>query len=149
MSGLLHAHSGLRYIALALLVVSVIVSFISWRGKKSFTEGNRKLYLFTMITSHIQLLIGLILFVTSIIPMIANAGFGEVMKNPEARFFAVEHPAMMILALAFITVGHSKSKKVKADANKHRFIFVFYLLALILIFFAIPWPFMSPARPLF
>ncbi|HEY8367247.1 MAG TPA: cytochrome B [Bacteroidia bacterium] len=149
MSGLLHAHSGLRYIALALLVISIIIAFISWSGKKPFTEGNRKLYLFTMVAGHIQLLIGLILFVTSIIPMISNLGFGEVMKNPEARFFAVEHPAMMILSLVFLTVGHSMSKKTEAPANKHRFIFVFYLLALILIFFAIPWPFMSPARPLF
>lgn len=149
MNGLLHAHSGLRYIALALLVISVIIAFISWTGKKPFTEGNRKLYLFTMISGHIQLLIGLVLTITSIVPMISAVGMGEVMKNPESRFFAVEHPSMMILALIFLTVGHSMSKKTEAPTNKHRFIFVFYLLALILIFFAIPWPFTNPARPLF
>lgn len=149
MNGLLHAHSGLRYIALALLVISIIVAFTSWSAKKPFTEGNRKLYLFTMVAGHIQLLIGLVLYVTRIVPMFSSMGMGEVMKNSEARFFAVEHPAMMLLSLVFLTVGHSMAKRATLDSTKHRFVGVFYLLALILIFFAIPWPFMDPSRPLF
>lgn len=148
-NGLLHAHSGLRYVVLALLIVSILVAFFSWTGKKPFSESNRKLYMFTMISGHIQLLIGLVLYALQTIPMISAQGMGNVMKNPEARFFAVEHIAMMILALVFVTVGHVLSKKKEAPMAKHKMVAVFYLLALILIFAAIPWPFTSPARPWF
>ena len=56
------AHSGWRYIVLILLVVAVINALSGWFGKKTYTEGNRKLNVFTLISAHIQLLIGLVLY---------------------------------------------------------------------------------------
>ncbi|MDB5243014.1 MAG: cytochrome, partial [Spirosoma sp.] len=48
-SGLVHAHSGLRWIALILLLAAVAVAVSKWQGRSGYTEGNRKLYLFTLI----------------------------------------------------------------------------------------------------
>ena len=60
-SGLVHAHSGLRWIALLLLVAAVTVAIGKWQGRSGYTNGHRKLYLFTLISVHTQLILGLIL----------------------------------------------------------------------------------------
>ena len=41
------AHSGWRYLVLILLVIAVIQALTGWFGKKAYTEGNRKLNVFT------------------------------------------------------------------------------------------------------
>lgn len=148
-SGLLHAHSGLRYVALALLVAAIGAGFAAIMSKKAYTPGSRKLYSFAMVGTHIQLLIGLVLYIMSSVPMISAVGMGEIMKDEEKRFWVIEHPVMMILAVILITTGFSLGKRARIDAARHRITTVFYLLGLILIFFAIPWPFMSPSRPWF
>jgi uncharacterized membrane protein YbhN (UPF0104 family) len=60
MNALVHAHSGLRYVVLALMLAAIFKAFTS----KQYTEGTRKLNLFAMISVHIQILIGLILYFT-------------------------------------------------------------------------------------
>ena len=49
------AHSGWRYLVLILLVVAIVTAIAGWLGKKPYTEGNRKLNVFTLIFVHIQL----------------------------------------------------------------------------------------------
>lgn len=139
-TGLLHLHSGLRYVILAMLIISIIVAFGGTGGKKPFTEGNRKLFLFTMVFSHVQLLIGLVLYVITKKYQLFTDG---LMSVPQARFFGLEHLLMMIIALTLITIGHSKSKKATDAAAKFKKIAVFYTIALIIIFVAIPWPFLK------
>jgi len=60
----------------------------------------------------------------------------ELMKDKFYRFFWVEHPLMMLLAIILITVARGKAKVLNYKA-------VSWLLfiALILILAAIPWPF--------
>ena len=135
-SGLIHAHSGLRWIILILLLASIYTAF-SKKSSGDFTEGNRKLFLFTMISTHIQFVIGLVIYFLSDYVQFS----GAVMKNPIQRFYTVEHITLMILALVMITIGHSKSKKADSVEKKFKAISVFYLIALIIILIAIPWPF--------
>ncbi len=139
-TGILHLHSSLRYVVLALLLISIIVAMSGLNGKKQFTEGNRKLFLFTMVSTHIQLLLGLVLYVIRKKYMLFTEG---LMSEEGARFFGMEHALMMIIALVLITIGHSKSKKVTEAAAKFKKIAVFYTIALIIIFIAIPWPFLK------
>lgn len=139
-TGLLHLHSSLRYVILAMLIISIIVAFGGTNGKKAFTEGNRKLFLFTMIFTHIQLLIGLLLYVINKKYEVFTEG---LMSVPEARFYGLEHLLMMLIALTLITIGHSKSKKATEAAAKFKKIAIFYTIALIIIFVAIPWPFLK------
>ncbi len=58
--GLVHLHNLLRWIILILLLVSIAKSFSGWQNKKTFTAGVRKIWLFTLISAHITLLLGLI-----------------------------------------------------------------------------------------
>ncbi len=135
-SGLIHAHSGLRWVVLILLLVAIFNAFAK-KSSGNFTEGDRKLALFTMIGTHIQFTLGIVLyFMSDYVSFAAGA-----MKNTVQRFYTVEHILLMIIAVALITVGHIKSKKAQDAAQKFKAISVFYLIALIVILAAIPWPF--------
>ncbi|MEN9639763.1 MAG: hypothetical protein RLZZ262_1632 [Bacteroidota bacterium] len=137
-TGLLHAHSALRWLGLIFLVAAIIDSGV--RMKRPMKEGGPKFALFALIVMHSQLVLGLLLYFVS--PTVsAFRAAGDVMKNAVARFYVVEHLAMMILAIVILTIGYSKGKRAADEATKHRRIFYGYLIALILILISIPWPF--------
>ena len=128
-SFLLHLHSGLRYIVLLLALVAIIRAWADLLGNKAYSEGNRKLNLFAMISVHTQLLVGLVLYFVS--PFVK---FGsDTMKDAVTRYWTVEHLTGMIIAIAIITVGHARSKRGVTPAAKHKAIAIFYTLALVII----------------
>jgi membrane-associated HD superfamily phosphohydrolase len=137
-SGLIHAHSGFRWIVLVLLLITIINAFGKRNGAKPWTVQDQKLALYTFISTHIQLLFGLILYFIS--PKVQFAG--AAMKDKILRFFTVEHSLLMLIAIALITIGYLKAKKAP-EGKKAKTIFTYFLIALILIIIRIPWPFMG------
>lgn len=136
-TGLLHAHSGLRWIVLVLIVWALYKSISGWAGNKEYQKSDRLSALLAMIFTHIQLLIGLVLYFIS-----PNVTFQEgVMQNPLFRFFTVEHFAMMIIAIALITVGFSTAKRATEAVQKHKKVTIYYGIGLLIMIAAIPWPF--------
>ncbi|HWZ36126.1 MAG TPA: hypothetical protein VNW51_08215 [Mucilaginibacter sp.] len=125
----LHLHSGFRYIVLVLFIYAIISAFIGWMSNRPYTNGNRLTNLFAMISVHTQFLIGVVLYFLS--PLVAFNS--TTMKDPVTRYFTVEHWVMMVVAIAIITVGHSKSKKLTVPQDKHKIIALFYTLALLII----------------
>ncbi|SCW87997.1 cytochrome B [Mucilaginibacter sp. NFR10] len=122
-------HSGFRYIVIVLVLLALIRAFMGWLGKRPYGEGNRKLNLFAMISVHTQFLLGIILYFLS-----SNVQFTkETMKNPITRYWTVEHWVIMLIAIALITIGHSKSKKAALPEGKHKAIAIFYLIGVVLI----------------
>lgn len=115
------AHSGWRYLVLILLVVAIIQALAGWLGKKPYTEGNRKINLFTLIFVHTQILIGLVLYFVS--PLV-EAG---------VRYWKMEHIGMMIFAAILVTIGNARSKKGDVPAAKHKAVALYFGLALIVI----------------
>lgn len=131
-------HSALAYIAIAVLLLAVINAIYGLSNKKLFTAKDLRLSLFALIFSHIQLLIGLILY------FISEKGFKAfqiegAMKNPELRLTMLEHPLINIIAIVLITIGWSKHKKQESHNGKFKKIAVMYALGLILILSRIPW----------
>ncbi len=107
-------------------------------NNKTFTEGDRKLGLFALISAHIQLLLGLGLFFIG--PVFSQLGsMGAVMKDADLRFLVVEHPLTMIIGVVLITIGYSKSKKATNDKSKFKTMAFFYLIALALVLSRVPW----------
>ena len=133
MQALVSAHSGLRWIALVLLIFAIFNAFTA----KSYEKKHRMVNLFTMITFHTQLLLGLVLYFTSDKVKFVDGWMKEAMY----RFFGMEHLVGMLLAIVAITIGHSKSKKGNDDTAKFKAIKIWYVLALILVLAFIPWPF--------
>ncbi|MFN5323509.1 MAG: cytochrome B [Bacteroidota bacterium] len=142
-TGFLHLHSLLRWVLLILLLVMIYRAFTGKRSGRVFDATDRKLSLFTMISAHLQLVIGLMLYMMNGTVSAALANMGEAMKDPLLRFWAVEHLLTMIIGIVLITLGHILAKKATSDAVKFQKIFVFYLIGLILILSRIPWPFME------
>lgn len=136
-----YLHSGFRFLVLLLVVLAIVQSLAGWLGKKAYTEGNRKINLFAMISVHTQLLIGLAVYFVSPLVQFAKT----TMKDPLARYWTVEHISMMIFAIILITIGHSKSKKALLPEGKHRAIAIFYTLAVVVIIVAI----IQSKRPFF
>lgn len=128
-----HTHSGLRWVALILILLAIYNAFTA----KAFGKREKMINLFSMVSLHTQLLIGLVLYFIS--PLVR---FGqEWMKDPEDRFYGMEHIAGMIIAIALITIGYVKSKKGTSPQEIYKPIKLFYVIGLILILASIPWPF--------
>ncbi|GEC78414.1 hypothetical protein [Flavobacterium aquatile] len=128
-------HSGWAYLALLLLVVAVVNSLIGMTSKKEFTAKDRKIALFGLIATHIQLVVGLILYFVS---PLGKASLGN-MKDAALRLTSLEHPLINIIAIVLITVGWSRHKKLATSEAKFKSITVFYGLGLVLILARIPW----------
>lgn len=141
--GLTHLHSAFRYLVLLFLVLALLDAFIGMSTGKVYKKSSKLFALGALILAHIQLIVGVTLY------FLGAKGFkllmqGEgVMKDAVARFYAVEHVSMMIIAIALITIGYSKAKRQEVAKNKFRSIAVFYGIALVIIFIMIPWPFMK------
>lgn len=128
-------HSGLAYLALLALFIAVINAFIGMNSKRNFEPKDRRISLFGLIFSHIQLLFGFILYFVS---PLGSASFGQ-MSNSELRLTSLEHPLINIIAIALITIGWSKHKKATTDTDKFKKIAIFYAIGLLLILSRIPW----------
>ena len=128
-----HTHSGLRWIALSLIVLAIYNAFTA----KEFGKREKMINLFSMVSLHTQLLIGLILYFIS--PRVSFAA--GWMKDAALRFYGMEHLAGMIIAIALITIGYVKSKKGTSPQEIYKPIKLFYIIGLILILVSILWPF--------
>lgn len=133
-------HSLWAYIVLLLIIVAVVNAVIGLTSKKEFSAKDLRISLFALIASHIQLVIGFIAYyVSTYYNVMRTVGMGEVMKNSELRKPLIEHPILILVAIALLTIGFSKHKKKTSSAAKFKTIAIFYAIALILILAVIPW----------
>ena len=135
------------------LLISIIKAYTGWTSKKVFSAADKKVWLFTMIASHITLLLGLY--------QVALGRYGiftttlpegsSFMKDKFYCFFWMEHPITMIGAIVFITLAHGMAKKSVSDEVKYKKAFYFFLIAALLLLAGVPWPFRGEiiGRPLF
>lgn len=128
-------HSGWAYLALLVLVIAVVNSFIGMSSKKEFTAKDRKIALFALIGIHTQLLVGLILY------FVSPLGFDSLgqMADKALRLTSLEHPLINIIGITLITIGWSKHKKLNTSESKFKTFSIFYGLGLLLILSRIPW----------
>jgi len=132
-------HSYWAYLVLLVLIIAVINSLIKTFGDKEYEAKDFRISLFTLIVSHIQLLIGIILYFVSPRIELFSEGMGEIMKNSVDRLYLIEHPIINIIAVVLITIGYSKHKKKLTSKAKLKTIAVFYTIALVLFLSRIPW----------
>jgi hypothetical protein len=133
-------HSYLAYVVLAILIIAVANAILGYTGNKLFTlEKDFRISLFALILSHLQLLLGLIVYFISPngLDALVNLGMGGL--NSAARLLAVEHPFINILAIILITIGWSRHKKLMEARKKFRIIAIFYGIGLLLVLSRIPW----------
>lgn len=129
-TGMLHLHSVLRWVILLFLLITLLLAF----SKKQSIRGSS---LWLLIASHTMLVIGLYQLIAGRYGIMKGLPEGvELMKDKFYRFFWVEHPLMMIVAIILITIARGKAKALNYKATGW-----LLFVALLLILAAVPWPF--------
>ncbi len=128
-------HSGWAYLALLLLLIAVVNSIIGLNSKKEFTPKDRKIAILGLIGTHMQLLVGLILY------FVSPLGFNSLgqMSDKALRLTSLEHPLTNVIAITLITIGWVKHKKLTTSESKFKTFSIYYSLGLLLILSKIPW----------
>ncbi|MDA0200181.1 MAG: hypothetical protein O2878_00780 [Bacteroidetes bacterium] len=133
-------HSYWAYLVLLVLILGILNAIGGKIKGRDFESKDLRLSLFGLIFSHIQLLIGLILyFVSPWFDQWSDMGVGGVMKDAQARLYLVEHPITNILAIVLITMGWSLHKRQSDPGKKFLRIALFYGFGLLLLLSRIPW----------
>ena len=147
---LLALHSWVRWLVLIGLVVSLFRAYRGWLCRRPFTPLDNQVRIATTASVHVQLLLGVWLYIVSPIVRYFLGHFHEGVHINNVRFFGMEHVTMMVIAIAVITVGSVRARRKKTAREKFRAIAIYFTIGLVLIFVSIPWHF-SPftARPYF
>jgi hypothetical protein len=147
---LLTLHSWVRWLALAAAVAAVLLGWSGWLGRKPFGAGARKALLAFVVSMDLQLVLGLVLYVSaSPIAEAARANMGQAMKDPHLRFWGVEHITTMFLAVVALHVGNVLVRRAPDDRARWKRLALTATIALVLVLVAIPWPGRVVGRPLF
>lgn len=132
-----NTHSYLATLLLLVLIFASVYAIIGWLKGSPFAKNTKRILLAGLIASHLQLVIGFVIYFIS--PLGVSNFSGEVMKNSIGRLYLLEHPLMMLVGVVLITIGYFKSKREKFDIAKFRFAGIFYTIGLMLILSRIPW----------
>ena len=141
----LDAHSWLRWVALIAGLLAIFTAFTSGASGKADRWG-----LLFMIVMDIQLLFGLALYLALSPTTAAIFGdFGAAMRDPVARFWAVEHISLMLLAVVMAHLGRILARKARTPASRRKRMLMCFALSTVLMIAGIPWPGMRAGRALF
>ncbi len=147
-SATLLLHSWLRWVVILLAVLALIRAFAAMRSGRWTPADERAARLFT-IAFDLQFLAGLLLlFALSPLTKAAMQQMGEAMRTPPLRYWVVEHPSAMLVALTLAHIGRARARRAQ-EAKKGRTALIFFAIALLLILAMTPWPNTIGARPLF
>lgn len=133
---MVHAHSGLRWLVLIMLLVAIVNALIGWLGNKDWQKKDKMINMITMMFFHLQVVIGIVLYFVG--PKKAFKGFADL-AHDVSRFYALEHPIMMLIAAILFTIGYSKVKKAESDSKKYRRTFFWFTITLLIVLYSIPW----------
>ena len=132
-------HSYWAYIVLLILAVAIGNALLGKFMNKSFTIKDLRISLFALIVTHVQFIVGLILYFVSPRFSAWQEGVGTVMGDSNLRLYLVEHPFTNIFAVVLITMGWSLHKRQVESGKKFLRIGLFYLLVAFLLLSRIPW----------
>ncbi len=132
-----------RYLSWLLLGAAAFALFRAWSGlifRKYWSSADKLAgNLFTGLID-LQLVAGIILYAgLSPVTTAVFSNFREGIREPELRFYAIDHILVMVFAFILIHTGRSLARKAQFASRKHRISAVWFTLATALILFRIPW----------
>ena len=134
-------HSLVRWAILLLGLLAIVRAVSGVAAGRQWTRADDRGVALFIRTLDVQMLIGLIIYFTlSPITWEGMGHLGVAMANTGLRFFTIEHPFGMILAIALAHVGERKIRGATDGARRHRLALIFFTLALIVIVASMPWP---------
>lgn len=118
---------------MAALLFVLYRSISGWLGQKPYVKADNAAGAALLGFTHLQLLLGLLLYVVSPRTQAAFDDMGAAMKNSVLRYFAVEHISAMLIAVTLIQIGRTLSKKATDDNSKHRKAAIYTAIATVII----------------
>jgi len=141
---LLATHSVVRWLVVLGLFACLVRFVRGWRAKSDWSKEDDRLHGIVVGIVDLQLTLGLALYFMSPIVRGFLADPGAAMKVRALRFFGLEHPLMMLVAVAILHVGRKRAKK----APEHRGAAINLIWVVVILCASAPWPFMPTGRPL-
>lgn len=140
----------MRWLVLASLLYAIYRAYKGYTSNAQFSKTDNATRHWAATISHIQLVIGIILYTQSPIIKYFWNNFNEAILNLDTAFFGLLHIILMLTAIILITIGSALSKRKITDKEKFKTMLVWFSISLIIILIAIPWPFSPLAnRPYF
>lgn len=138
-------HNIVRWVVLAVGLVTVILVWRGWLGSRQWTSAEARATRAFVGVLDLQFVIGLSLFaVFSPLTRQAFRDIGAAMRDAPVRYFLVEHPVIMLAAITAAHIGSAQVRRATNDADRFQRASIWFGLALAAIAGFIPW-----ARPLF
>lgn len=139
-------HTFMRWLVLAALVYAIYRAGRGYLRHLAFTKTDNAVRHWAATIAHVQLVIGMVLYLKSPIIKYFWSHLSEAVQNFGTVFFSLIHMLLMLTAIVFITIGSALAKRKQADREKFRTMLVWFSIALAIIFIAIPWPFSPLAQ---
>ncbi len=136
-----NTHALLAIFVFIFLLIAVFNALAGYSKRKAFTGSDRRIGLFALIFTHLQFVVGLILYFQS---PLGKAAFGQ-MKDAALRLTSLEHPLVNLIAVVLITIGWSKHKRIEDSTKKFSTFLIFYGLGLVLLLSRVPWDLFTAA----
>jgi hypothetical protein len=138
---LLVFHSIFRWAVLASLVYSIYRAARGLRRNRAFSKLDNGVRHWTATIAHVQLALGLILYIKSPVIKYFWSDTADAVSEPAISFFGWYHILLMLISVVLITLGSALAKRRETDAAKYRTMLLWFSAGLLVIFIAIPWPF--------
>jgi uncharacterized membrane protein len=137
-AALLHSHNLLRWVVLALGVLVLVKAAAGLKGDRAY-DATRKFTGMFVGSLHLQLLLGLLLFMNSPTIRASMRDMEATMADATARFFVAEHPVLMVAAAIAMTIGAIVAKNAADDATRHRRALIYGAITMAIVLWGIPW----------
>lgn len=147
---LLILHAIMRWLVVIGLIAAIGDAFHGYRTKRSFTTTDHVLRHWTTTFAHIQLVIGMVLYMKSPIVQFFWKNPSEAIQHFDRPFYGLIHSITMLIGIVVLTIGSALAKRKQTDHEQFKAMLLWFGIAFILFFLAIPWPFSFLAqRPFF
>ena len=143
-SYVLGLHNVVRWIVLICGLWAVFVSWRGWLGRRQWTPFEGRATRAFVVALDVQFLLGLLLFaVFSPLTRQAFRDMSGAMSDAPVRYFLLEHPLIMLIAIAAAHIGAVQVRRATSDAERFQKASILFGLSLAAVAGFIPW-----ARPL-
>jgi hypothetical protein len=131
----------MRWVVLAGLFLTICRGFQGYFRNTSFNKTDQAFRYWTVTLAHIQLAIGVLLYIKSPLMQYYWKSFNDIKLISEYTFFGIFHVFMMGVAVTILTIGSALTKRKIDDKQKFKIILIWFSTALVIIFISIPWSF--------
>jgi hypothetical protein len=143
---LLILHSNLRWLILSAALGLLVLRALPAGPRQRCAVATERLHRTLIGSLHLQVLAGVVLYVAFspfTTPFID--GLKGSLRDRSLRFYGMEHPVSMVVALALFQLGRFKYRRAAGAASIAGWVFTGLGLGVLLI--AVPWPWLAHGRP--